>query len=713
MTTTKTVKLNQLTRHMGQMRTTINLQKLAELTVSVYYNDIFDWNRILVSQGGGKNGSTHYPILSGNRRYLAKVFATALPDWLPDNVPDWQKDQPVTAEMALAFIGSHIPEHDNDIATETDAMQAAGQLAAQYNDTELKVVVHKKIDEGDQLMTLQASNYNNDAPDLLGEAISFQMAVVEGKTPQQIANAIGQTLKYVTDRLALAKVATPLANLITREVLPLSVAALVTSVKESDRREGLTRYLIANQKSIKVGDIKAIAKTLREWPGLQLPLMSPHQANRNIARILVNLWHDTLAEYPDDAWAAACGLIHRDLHEEPWADPQKMQMWVKVFGNGPYYSEEEGINWTQLIHFMLPEVSCETCPISRLPATRLRTDVDGSSQGATGMPCRRGQTVSRCLHGAAENDTFILRVPAEWADNDGVTGEAGQYFVKGAEALTQAWQAQQAKEQAEDEAEAQRLAAEKEAQAAAQPAPAAAPQPAAEGKNDTAANGATATAEPTAPSPVQQKRTRIASFMAHHLELTVKHPFASQCALCQYRREDSPVKDSDVPHCDWAKGSIKADFHVLVPAGKAKGPHIPICGQFTSTQPWKKRIPAHPSPPEMPREWFKTQILAHTEKISGSLKGRDYGALEWLTGRPLKSESHRDWFKKQLAQNIGELSDAQLYTLLVWALGLWHDQAAYPTNLPVDGAGVQFAAYKRLDWEIYRQQHNQPEGKQK
>ena len=80
MTTTKTVKLNQLTRHMGQMRTTINLQKLAELTVSVYYNDIFDWNRILVSQGGGKNGSTHYPILSGNRRYLAKVFATALPD---------------------------------------------------------------------------------------------------------------------------------------------------------------------------------------------------------------------------------------------------------------------------------------------------------------------------------------------------------------------------------------------------------------------------------------------------------------------------------------------------------------------------------------------------------------------------------------------------------------------------------------------------------
>jgi hypothetical protein len=200
--------------------------------------------------------------------------------------------------------------------------------------------------------------------------------------------------------------------------------------------------------------------------------------------------------------------------------------------------------------------------------------------------------------------------------------------------------------------------------------------------------------------------------MEHHLELTVKHPFASQCTLCQYRREDSPVKDPDVPHCDWAKGSVKADFHVLVPSGKAKGPHIPICGQFTSTQAWKERIPAHPSPPEMPREWLKTQILAHTDKIGGSIKGRDYGALEWLTGRPLKSESHRDWFKKQLEQNIGELSDAQLYTLLVWALGLWHDRAAYPTTLPVDGAGVQFAAYQRLDWETYQQQ-NQQEGKQK
>ena len=707
MTTTKTVKLNQLTRHMGQMRTTINLPKLAELTVSVYYNDIFDWNRILVSQGGGKEGG--YAILSGNRRYLAKVFATALPDWLPSNIPDWQEDQPVTAEMALAFIGSHIPELDDDMAAEADVLQAAGQLAAQYSDTELKVAVHKKMSEGDQLLALQASNYNNDAPDLLGEALSFQMAVVEGKTPQQIANAIGQPLKYVTDRLALAQVAPPLADLITREVLPLSVAALVTSIKESDRREGLTRYLIANQKSIKVGDIKAIAKTLREWPGLQLPLMSPHQANRNIARILVNLWHDTLTEYPDDAWAAACGLIHRELHQEPWADPQKMQMWVKVFGNGPYYSEEEGINWTQLIHFMLPEVACEACPINKLPATRLRTDVDGNSQGATGMPCRRGQTVARCLHGAAENDSFVLRVPAEWADNGGVTGEAGQYFVTGAEALTQAWQAQQAKEQAEDEAEAQRLAEEAAAQKVDQSAPADSPQPANE-KNDTAENGTTAPTKPAGPSPVQQKRDHIASFMAHHLELTVKHPFASQCALCQYRREDSPVKDPDVPHCDWAKGSVKADFHVLVPAGKAKGPHIPICGQFTPTQAWPERIPAHPSPPEMPREWLKTQILAHTDKIGGSIKGRDYGALEWLTGRPLKSESHRDWFKKQLEQNIGELSDAQLYTLLVWALGQWHDKAIYPTTLPVDGAGVQFAAYQRLDWEIYQQQQNQKEG---
>lgn len=715
LTTTQTVKLTQLTRHIGQMRTTIDLQKLAELTVSVFHNDIFDWNPILVSQGREENGTTRYPILSGNRRYIARVFATALKDWLGGEASGWTEDQPVTAEQTLAFILSYLPKQETTTpayaaAAEADVLRVVETLAARYGDMELSVAVYQKADEGAELLALQASNYHSDAPDLLGEALSFQMAVVSGQTPQQIANVTGQPLKYVTDRLALTQIAPALADLIAREILPLSVAVIVTEVEHENQREGLTRYIIANQDNIKVGDVKAMARTLKSWPGLQLPLLSPHQANRNLARILVNLWQDTLSEIPDDAWAAACGLIRREMHEEPWADPQKMQLWLKVFGSGPYYSEEEGINWTQLIHFMLPEVACATCPISQLPQARLRTDVDGNNNGPTGIPCRRGEIVARCLHGAAENDPFVLRVPAEWADNAGVTGEAGQYFVKGVDNLRQAWQAQQTKEQAEDEAEAnQQAAAEKEAKHQTTTSPQTAVTP----TSILDTTPPTKSTDPSTPSPVQQKRAQIASFMARHSELAGKHPLASHCAFCQYKRADSPVKDSDAPPCDWAKGSVKADFHVLLPAGNAKGPHIPICGQFTSTQSWKERIPAHPQPPQIPRDWLKMQILAHTAKVNGHIKGRDYYALEWLTGRPIKSESHNDWFPKQLEQNLGELSDAQLFTLLVWAIGQWHDKDSFPKTMPVDGAGVQFAVYRRVDWDTYWQERENKGGKKK
>jgi hypothetical protein len=58
---------------------------------------------------------------------------------------------------------------------------------------------------------------------------------------------------------------------------------------------------------------------------------------------------------------------------------------------------------------------------------------------------------TRCLHGLAPSDPFDVRVPWSWSEHPGVVHE-GEYRVKSYEDLLAAWQAQAAKEQAEDEA---------------------------------------------------------------------------------------------------------------------------------------------------------------------------------------------------------------------------------------------------------------------
>ncbi len=59
------------------------------------------------------------------------------------------------------------------------------------------------------------------------------------------------------------------------------------------------------------------------------------------------------------------------------------------------------------------------------------------------------------------------------------------------------------------------------------------------------------------------------------------------------------------------------------------------------------------------------------------------------------NESHGDWFAKQLDEQIGELSDAQLFTLLVWAFAEWQRaNGSRSFSLPVNGSGMQFADYQ-------------------
>ena len=67
------------------------------------------------------------------------------------------------------------------------------------------------------------------------------------------------------------------------------------------------------------------------------------------------------------------------------------------------------------------------------------------------------------------------------------------------------------------------------------------------------------------------------------------------------------------------------------------------------------------------------------------------------------SEKYADWFEKQLVEQIGNLSDGQLFTLLLWATAEWQRGQSRSFSLPLSD-GVQFATYKSVDWRAHRRQ---------
>jgi hypothetical protein len=138
-----------------------------------------------------------------------------------------------------------------------------------------------------------------------------------------------------------------------------------------------------------------------------------------------------------------------------------------------------------------------------------------------------------------------------------------------------------------------------------------------------------------------------------------------------------------------------------------QGRAVPVCRQYAPTDSWETLIPEHPEPPGVPRPWLKEQILKLA--AAGRTYGDAYHPFEFLTGRPMSSgEKYDDWFEKQLDEQMGSLSDAQLFTLLVWATAEWQRGQGKAFSLSLND-GVQFARYKSVDWRAYRQQQKEAE----
>jgi hypothetical protein len=110
-------------------------------------------------------------------------------------------------------------------------------------------------------------------------------------------------------------------------------------------------------------------------------------------------------------------------------------------------------------------------------------------------------------------------------------------------------------------------------------------------------------------------------------------------------------------------------------------------------------IPAHSQPPGVPREWLKEQILHLVQ--AANRRNSDRNAFEFLTGRPMgANESYGEWFGKQLGEEMGELSDGQLFTLFIWAHAEWQRARRQPFSLPVNGQGVQFVTVQERPFSI-------------
>ncbi|MCI0650067.1 MAG: ParB N-terminal domain-containing protein, partial [Chloroflexi bacterium] len=639
-----TAAIKLLKPHPAQMRTVYDLESLATLTLQLFERGLDNWQPIAAAPHGDA-----YYLVSGHRRHMAQLLAFALRDWAKEH-----SDTEITIEVVRTML--------NTLVESLGSLEKViGSLLTKYGDEEISFVTFEGSQKA-QILALQSANYGSEKPDALGVAHSFRQAVEAGATPEEIARNAGQHVNFVCNHLALTEIPPELAQRIAAGELPMSVATAVADLPEP-KRTGLAIFILANEPGkLTAKAIKDCATVLKKWSGLQVPLMVKHQSQRNIARALVRLWSQVVEAYPEDAYAAAAMLIYRDLYEDPWSSKEKLTLWFQALGGDTYFTDGR-INWTAVVEYLVTEVACETCPIARLPNQQLRSDLSQGQGGPLGIPCRIGETATRCIHGLAPNDSFDVRVPWDWSQHPGVVGEGGDYRIKSYEELLVAWQAQAAKERAEDEAAVTTTTDDGQSTAEELPQQSRGKQPSTGG--DHQSDDSPSPTSPSKDSPIAKQRAQIADFMKRHEQLAAGHPFATPCGRCRHRLDSSPTKDESVPHCAWAGRLRSVTFKVLAPddknAGASAGLTVPVCRQFAPNQPWHELIPGHPSPPEMPREWLREQIL-HLVK-DANRHGSDRNVFEFLTGRPMgANENYSDWFRQQMDAQGGDLSDAQLFT---------------------------------------------------
>ncbi len=666
---TITVKLRSLREHPAQMRTEMDPEEMARLVLQVYVRGLDEHQPIVAAE----NGDGAYRVISGHRRWLAALLAEKVKARLDGRKDGADLDfarqvvsesaaRPTEVEVCV-FCQELLEETQNGegwcphceswvevcveprkVPSPSALPEAYDRLTEQHGGVEVTIALFEG-GEKEEILALQAANFGQETPDLLGQAKSYAAAMKAGATADEIVANTGQSVSRVKAVMALSKVPESLAQAVAAGEVALGVAAAVARLRKKVQREGMTRYVL--EQDVTVEGAQQIASVLRKWqpPSVSLDLETTPK-ERNQARLLAALWNKVTKEDPARTWyAAACSIATRQIRLS--------------------YLGVEG-DERELLYQLVPEARCENC--------RLRELLQAAPMFSYPCyPCQQVEEPGVCFAGVFDRDPFYVQVPFGWEGYPGVQRTPRTPACLSPEEFEQALEAATA-EREEEGGDTER-----------------------DGNSVNLSEVEYSLPRVTKVENVAAQRALIRSYMEQHGEMSgARHPLATRCENCRYRLDGSPTQNPTVPPCQWAARRRNVEFRVRVPVeDESEGPEIPLCRQFGPACSWNDIVPEHPSPPRVPRAWMvgvmKEMVEAVERRKAAASDSRL--ACEILTGRPLKaSESHKGWFLEGLRNEIGNLSDGQLWMLVMWVTADWMRDEKGRYLLPLaDGRVLRYA----------------------
>lgn len=669
------VPLGKLVPHDANMRQLFPIGPMAELTLQMIARGYDADKPMLVQKMSGRG--KRFRIIRGHRRRMARAFSLFLID--QDGNNDWLIDE-VTAAWETA-----VAQHGDVI----------GVVSALLKKTFADVTVPAVIFQGDykaSLPALWSDNFGDDKPDLLGSAHSFRAGHEAGFSVKQIAGQTGQSESHIENLIALAGVDKTLAARIAGGELGLSLAPVLLTLDEA-RRSGAVRFILHNDSAmLTVARLVRAIRRMKEWGGFPEPLTVSAQSHRNVARALENLWASRLDEDAGSAWESVFAFFYNSDadYQEPYTSIDLVVNWLVAFG---VIGTSERTSAFKKLGAYLPtsQVSCGTCPVWQLPEKILQIDLISPL-----LYCRhqalRGN-VDNCLHGLGGSDPFHVRVPSAWGDLPGVHGgDTPRPYVDSFDGLLEAYAARAELEKKRREEEERILSAlNDEAETSGDTA-----VPASGGSDDTAE---APPPEPEGERPIDVMRGKISTFIAlQELMDGATHPCALVCAGCANRLESSPTADDTVPHCAVAERLSNVTFEKIVAVDdNAAFPEIPVCRQWmpNDTRTLEQNIPAYPGKFEIDRRLMLAQIKRLADR-----KGYGRHPFEWVVGT---SGDRTNWFAKTLDEEQGNLSDAQVFMLLLLATteSERSDQLSSGRKFYIPESATNPVKWVRVEWKLW------------
>ena len=254
---TLNVPARSLREHPAQMRTEMDPEEMARLVLQVYERGLDAHQPIVVAA----NGDDTYRVVSGHRRWLAALLAQEVrvrAGGKTDGV-DLDFARQVVCEFAArpaevtvcascgepleivrdteeewcprctSWVETRVEMRDRPSASVLPGLYVP--LAERHGDLEIPVALFEGS-EKEQILLLQAANFGQETPDLLGQARSYAAALKAGATVGEIAAHTGQPVSRVEAVLALSRVPEPLARSVAAGEIALGVAAAVARLRK-------------------------------------------------------------------------------------------------------------------------------------------------------------------------------------------------------------------------------------------------------------------------------------------------------------------------------------------------------------------------------------------------------------------------------------------------------------------------------------------------